>query len=84
MKMDKQGYYIRTYGRDIYINQNQKDVLYNAMDNGKMYFDIQESRIMMSQIKEVVPSFEYKKTNLYACSKHPENYIPKGKVCGYC
>ena len=82
--LQKPGYYIRTYDRDIYITEQQKTVLFSAMDSDKNYFSINDSRIMMSQVKEVVPSSEYQKNNKYVCPKHPDNYVPKGKVCGYC
>ena len=56
------------------------------MDVGVTYFDIDNSRIMMSQIKEVLPASDYKKTvgGGYYCPKHPENFVPKNKSCGYC
>lgn len=85
-ELERQGYYIRTYDRDIFVTENQKEVLYNAMDAGVTYFDIDNSRIMMSQIKEVIPSGEYNKSvsGGYYCPKHPTNFVPKNKSCGYC
>lgn len=80
------GYYVRTYDRDIFITKEQKEILYQAMDMNKTYFDIEDNRVMMSQIKEVILASEYNKspTGGYYCTKHPKNFVPKGKTCGYC
>ncbi|HMT18570.1 MAG TPA: hypothetical protein PKD15_00880 [Candidatus Saccharibacteria bacterium] len=86
-KVAQPGYYLRTYDRDIFITKQQKDVLYKAMDNGAEYLDLKDDhRIMLNQVKEIVPAFEYKKTQLggFYCSKHPDNFVPKGKRCGHC
>lgn len=82
----KQGYYIRTYDRDIFITEEQKVSLYHAMDSGVAYFGINGGRIMMSQIKEIVQSSDYEKSiaGSYHCPRHPDNIVPKGKTCGYC
>jgi len=85
-QLSKQGYYIRTYDRDIFITENQKDTLYLAMDSGVSYFDINGGRIMMNQVKEIIPSADYEKsvTGGFYCPKHTDNFVSKGKVCGYC
>jgi hypothetical protein len=82
----KNGYYIRTYDRDIFISEYQKEILYAAMEGERKFFDIDDCRVMMSQVKEVVPSREYVKSpnGGYYCPKHNDNFIPKGKTCGYC
>lgn len=80
------GFYVRTYDRDIFITEEQCKILYQAMDKGASYFDIDNTRIMMHQVKEVVPSSEYVKSAKggYYCPKHPDNFVPKNKNCGYC
>lgn len=85
-ELAKPGYYVRTFDRDIFLTEAQRDTLYRAMDLGKTYFDIGGSRVMMSQVKEVVASPEYERSVVggYYCPKHPSNFVPKGKVCGYC
>lgn len=85
-EIERLGYYIKTFDRDIFITKDQRSILFEAMDNQKLYFDINDSRIMMRQIKEVIPASEYAKsvTGGYYCPKHPKNFVPKGKVCGYC
>ena len=82
----KPGFYIRTYDRDIFITVEQRNTLFRAMDNGAKWFDLVDNRIMMSQVKEILPSSEYEKstTGGYYCPKHPKNFVPKGKICGYC
>lgn len=83
-KVSETGYYIRTYERDIFITKNQRVVLYEAMEKDKKFFDINDSRIMMSQIKEIIPSIEYRILGKRFCPNHPSNHVPKGKQCGYC
>lgn len=85
-ELSKNGYYVRTYDRDIFITEQQKEILYQAMDSGSKYFDVDDNRIMMSQVKEVVKSSEYEKSAKggYHCPKHPDNFVPKNKSCGYC
>lgn len=85
-EVSKTGFYVRTYDRDIFITEAQKEVLYAAMDNGISYFDIDNTRVMVSQVKEVVPSSEYSKSvsGGYYCPKHPDNFVPKYKTCGFC
>lgn len=85
-QLSKNGFYVRTYDRDIFITKEQCDVLYKAMDSSLSYFDINSTRIMMHQIKEVLPSAEYAKsaTGGHYCHRHPENFVPKNKSCGYC
>lgn len=80
------GHYVRTYDRDIFITDEQRRILYSAMDLGKAYFDLDDNRIMMSQIKEVVKSTDYEKSPVggFYCPKHPKNFVPRGKSCGYC
>lgn len=85
-ELAENGYYVRTYDRDVFLTEGQKTVLYQAMDMGKTYFDLDGNRIMMNQIKEVIKSADYKKsvTGGYYCPKHPKNFVSKGKTCGYC
>lgn len=83
----KAGFYLRTYDRDIFLNKRQQKVLYSAMDSGAEYFDLKDGhRIMMHQVKEILPAFEYQKSaeGGHYCSRHPENFVPKFKTCGYC
>lgn len=82
----KTGFYVRTYDRDIFITEQQKNLLYRAMDSGISYFDINGGRIMMNQVKEIVPSADYEKsvTGGFYCPRHVDNFVPKGKRCGYC
>ena len=82
----KTGFYVGTYDRDIFITKQQCEVLYKSMDSGISYFDIGDTRIMMHQVKEILPSSEYNKSPKggYYCPKHPDNFIAKNKTCGYC
>lgn len=84
--VSKVGFYVRTYDRDIFITESQKNVLYSAMDKGITYFDIDDTRVMVSQVKEVIPSAEYSKSvsGGHYCPKHPDNFVEKYKTCGYC
>lgn len=85
-QISKPVYYVKTYDDDICITAEQRTILFMAMDKEAKYFDVDDKRIMMSQIKSVVPASEYTKspTGGFYCQKHPTNFIAKGKICGYC
>lgn len=86
-EIQKPGYYLRTFDRDIFLTEEQKRVLYMAMDSDAEYFDMKDGhRIMMNQVKEIIPATEYDKSPSggHYCSKHTKNFVPRGKVCGYC
>jgi hypothetical protein len=82
----KQGFYIRTYDRDIYLTKEQHHVVITSLNDTTKYIEIGDILIMVNQIKEILPASEYKKSAAggYYCYKHPDNFVPKGKTCGYC
>lgn len=86
MMLAESGYYIRTYDRDIFVTKDQKSKVEQAIDNSSKYFKINDSLVMISQIKEIIPSSEYMKSPKggYYCPNHKDNFVPKGKTCGYC
>ena len=48
---------IITYDRVFPITREQRNILFAAMDAGIKYFDIKGGRVMMSQIKEIAPTY---------------------------
>ena len=87
-ELAQKGYYLRTFDRDIFVTKKQKEAIQSALDGDRKYLVLGEEQhvIMLNQVKEIVPAFEYKKTQLggFYCSKHPDNFVPKGKRCGHC
>lgn len=85
-QLAKQGFYIRTYDRDIFITKEQHNLITSSLNDDTKYIEIGDILIMLHQIKEILPASEYKKsaTGGYYCARHPENFVPKSKTCGYC
>ncbi len=86
MNIDKSGFYLITYKRDIFLTSQQRQSLLEAINQDEKFIIIDDILIMLNQVREVVPSAEYKKTQSggHYCSRHPENFVTKGKSCGYC
>lgn len=86
MNIDKSGFYLITYKRDIFLTSQQRQSLLEAINQDEKFIIIDDILIMLNQVREVVPSVEYKKTQGggHYCNRHPENFVPNGKSCGYC
>lgn len=84
-QLEKSGFYLRTFDRDIFIAEETKNNILRVLDSVKA-IEVNDNVIMISQIKEIVPAAEYKKGQQggYYCPKHESNFVPRGKVCGYC
>ena len=80
------GFYIRTYDRDIFITEAQHSTIMSELNGDTKHIEIGNTLIMVNQIKEIIPSDEYHKsvTGGYYCHRHKDNFVPKGKTCGYC
>lgn len=86
MNIDRTGFYLITYKRDLFLTAEQRQGLLEAISQDEKYVIINDILIMLNQVREIVPSAEYKKTQGggHYCSRHPDNFVPKSKSCGYC
>ena len=82
----KPGFYLVTRLGDHFITEEQKFNVLKAIDAKAVYIELGDTIIFTTEFRQIVPSAQYAKAKDggHYCSKHPKNFVPYGKKCGYC